>query len=310
MPINYFQVEPGAQQFGENLLRGMLGVQTLQNQRARNYLYNMEIQREQQDQAGLQQYGQTGDMSALQKTNPLMAMKLNAEQLKIANAATEYWDNSKSALTLDNYPKWREETIKRFPMMNSSMLPEPSTFKTPDDFNRFKYQKEMEVAKLKQMGMAPKVHDFGPDEGTKQWVPGQGWMRVGGSAKKSLEQIKEETRIKEQIKSEYKEPKESPEDKPPHVVELFDEKGNPYKAQWNRKTHQYEKLGFSKAAKSTKADKDPGKDPDTTQGMRYYLTFTKALKGPKRAEALAAAKQDYPLFYERAKQDKLLNPGE
>jgi hypothetical protein len=87
----------------------------------------------------MEEFQRTGEPKALYPAlNPEQAMmapyKLPAAQMELANAAAKYWDNTKDALTFENYPAWREQTIRQFPQVNPAMFPSPDQFKTPCDF--------------------------------------------------------------------------------------------------------------------------------------------------------------------------------
>jgi len=70
--------------------------------------------------------------------------------VKVAMAAAQYWDATKTTLTPETYGKWREQTLKMFGgLIPESEFPPPETFKSPEQFEAFKYQKEMKALQLK-----------------------------------------------------------------------------------------------------------------------------------------------------------------
>lgn len=65
----------------------------------------------------------------------------------------------------------------------------------------------------------------------------------------------------------------NPAPEEPKIVELFDEKtGQPYKAQWNQQSGQYERVGGVKAPNGTQLTVGPNGEVSFTQGSGMKLT--------------------------------------
>ena len=84
------------------------------------------------------------------------------QPIRMAAAAAQYWDMTKATLTPETYGAWREQTIKMFPMIPESEFPPREAFKTPEQFEAFKWQKETKIAELKRMAQWNKV--VGPEQ--------------------------------------------------------------------------------------------------------------------------------------------------
>lgn len=88
----------------------------------RNRALSQKIGLEEQKQKALQQYGKTGDASALMSVDPEAAVKVSAEQRK---AAGEWFDQSKWMVKdkPENFGVWRQQAVKMFGSAADAYIP-------------------------------------------------------------------------------------------------------------------------------------------------------------------------------------------
>lgn len=164
----------------KQFVQGYGTMQSLQGQGARNQLLNMELQEKQRQQEALKGYGETGDIAGVMQKDPIMGLKLTEAQFKIADELSKNFDRVKSGLNKETYGPWREEQIKKYPMLSPSQFPDPSTFKTDEDFTKWKYEKEIMNARFKALQRGP------ISTGGKVFYQGQ-WIDPGVSEAKQAE---------------------------------------------------------------------------------------------------------------------------
>lgn len=139
-----------------DLTAGVQAGQNIYGTALRNAAMAEEIRREQTRRTAMEAYQKTGDPAALYPAlTPEQALvapaQLQQQQMNLANAAVGYWDSTKAGITRETYPLWRQETMRRFPQVSQAMFPDPSTFKSDEDFNKWKYEREMMAARFKMM---------------------------------------------------------------------------------------------------------------------------------------------------------------
>jgi len=334
MPINwlgYTAADQAAAAQNDPIRQAVQGygtMQALQGQSARNQLSNLELEKAKTQQEALKGYGATGDIGAVMQKDPMLGLKLTEAQFGIANAATKYWDNTKTGLTKETYGPWQEDMFKKFPMLNKSQFPDPSTFKTDEDFNKWKYEKEIMAARFKAMTQGPKVVAPGAA------LVGQNNEEIYRNPVKPLQEREypvydSEGNLKETVTGtgkpfQLRRPKE--DQRPTNFESLYQQelKTRPELTRKQLRIEMIEKetaaktkpltpkqiaegkIAEKRAARQSKLGGETAPTVFAPTQQDYYGSFSKAIQGPNRDEAIRRAKKDYPDYLDRAKKEGLL----
>lgn len=132
------------------------------NRALQSQMYGEALAEQRDKRKALQEYAQTGDEKVLYPyLTPEQAIsrpaKLSAEQIVTATKAMDYWDTVRPYMTMETYPKIRSQAMQTFPELAKANFPDPSEFKSQEDFNKWLFTKERMAADFKRMGLAPKI---------------------------------------------------------------------------------------------------------------------------------------------------------
>jgi hypothetical protein len=151
---NYSGFEP-QRPFG-SFIAGMGAADTMRHTALKNEAIEASLEQQKRQRAALQTYKDTGDSRELiPYMTPEQAMTAPSadelQKLKIGAAAVDWWDKVKGNATLETYPAIMADAAQRFPSIAQMHLPPAESFRSPADFEKWKYEKEAIAARFKQM---------------------------------------------------------------------------------------------------------------------------------------------------------------
>ncbi|MHB8084281.1 MAG: hypothetical protein ACYDHZ_00445 [Dehalococcoidia bacterium] len=158
---------PGVDVIG-NLNKGMQFGQNVQNIPAQNMFRQQEMaemQKKKQLDAAIKQYGQTGDIKAIESIDPGMAAKvaksheylssLPPESMKDMKGAMDMAQQLAPMITAENWPKTRSRLMAAFPKLDPTDLPPENA--TDAQLYQWKYAVPIFQATIEGLKKGPKV---------------------------------------------------------------------------------------------------------------------------------------------------------
>lgn len=256
------------------------GVQTIQGigQNAMSMKrQQMQMQQMQGEQQALKQFAQnpTDVKPLMPYMTPAQAVQapyaIPEQKMKMAENVLNYWDKTKGTVTRENYPQVRNDFAKQFPDV-ASHFPPPESFKTDQDFEKWKYNAEMKAYELKnaltpwqkiQADLKQQHEDTyrasaGSQAEHRGVMEGQGEERIGIAARRQAFQETKpvrplsESQMSAKIKSDYTAAKDYINKKYPEGPQKKEQLDNLDKA-YNEKIKPFTKPG--KGAKEVAPDR-------------------------------------------------------
>lgn len=139
-----------------SFIAGMGAADQMRHTALKSETMRASLDQQRDQRSALQTYKETGDARGLiPYMTPEQAMTApftdELQKLKIGAAAVDWWDKVKGNATLETYPAIMADAAQRFPSIAQMHFPPAESFRSPADFEKWKYEREAMAARFKQM---------------------------------------------------------------------------------------------------------------------------------------------------------------